>query len=124
MTTYLPCDNPFQIELIQSIKNASTSEDVVRLEKIMKSYLNQLQTTYHHRQHGWSDDLGRWHPDESLKKLQNYYYKTLLYSNNVKHIIDKKREKIQRKCAHEWQYDPTDRDERTHYICIHCKKWR
>ena len=123
-TPLISSENPFQIELIQSIQHAQTPSDVIRLERIMNSYLNQLKTKHHHRQQGWSEARGRWHRNENINKLQQYYWKTLRDCDDVKEAIDNKRDKIQRECTHKWEYDPTDRDERTRYICALCGKWR
>ena len=120
----VPHDHPFQVELVQSIQNAVTPVDIIRLEKLMTSYLNQLQTNHHHHHQGWSEAMSRWHPNLSLHKLEQSYWSRLKDSDNLKCAIDTKRDENQRVCIHKWEYDPSDRDERTRYTCAHCGKWR
>ena len=64
-----------------------------------------------------------WHPDGHIDKLRKKYWRALSEIHYLKHIIESKQNVMEELCQHAWEYE-ADRDERTHYTCKHCGKYR
>ena len=118
-------DNCLQtINMEALIAEIRQGADVIVLEQKMFKYLESLGSTHHHFEAGWSQLLGRWHPDMSHRKLQQHYWNVYAETNRLETVVNQKRTEMEQQCEHVWEKDWANRDERSRYMCKSCGKSR
>jgi len=102
-----------------STVNLPTSpKDWTETEKVINIHLKTLQLS-----RGVQGRVLMWHTDENIDKLRQKYWRALSEIHHLQHIISQKETAAEQSCEHVWEYE-ADRDERTHYTCKNCGKYR
>lgn len=112
-------------------KESLSIQDVVDLEHAFQNILRHHKSNECHKHLGYSEYFPRY-----LEKMSDASNPAILY-NLRKHmharqrqcfdlqkIISEREKIIQSNCDHEWEYDTTERDERSRYVCTKCNSFR
>lgn len=104
--------------LLQNVSSVPAADLITKTEKTINTYLKTLTT-----EHGVHGRVLMWHPDENITKLRKKYWRGLSELHHLKHIISLKETAVKESCDHDWEYE-ADIDDRTHYTCKKCSKYR
>lgn len=114
----------------QALVNPS-GEQIVELDIAMMIILRSHSVEKEVKNAGYSVRYPRYQnsyplrsPQEELSILQDHYNARCRDLSKLRRLIEKKQVAIERSCAHEWQYDETSRDHRSHYVCKICGSYR
>tara|TARA_B110000908_G_C10249857_1_gene451270 strand:- start:919 stop:1302 length:384 start_codon:yes stop_codon:yes gene_type:complete len=112
-------------------KESFEKQDVIDLEHAFQNILNHHKTNECHKHLGYSQSFPRYLEKMSdasnptiLKDLKQHMYAREHQLYGLRKIISKRREAIETICDHKWQYDTTERDERSRYTCVKCNAFR
>lgn len=116
-------DNAWQT--ILDLKNTN-NPNVIELEQAMMVYLHHMNTEQIHKDAGYSTRLPRYnlYQQQSLQHLMEHQQARIHQVNALKKRIRQVEEDIQRTCEHVWEKDWNNRDDRSHYDCKKCGKFR
>lgn len=104
----------------------TTPFDVIELEHAMLIFLHLADTEKIHKDAGYSQRLPRYslYQQQSLQHLRKHQQARVHQVNALKTRIRQVEENVQRTCEHVWEKDWNNRDDRSHYDCKKCGKFR
>ena len=112
-------------------KQTLSHQDVINLEHIFQNILKYHQSNECHEKAGYSKSFPRYLEKMSdtrnkniLDQLTQHLHAREYQLDKLRNIIYERRKIIQRECTHEWEYDTTERDERSRHICHKCDAFR
>ena len=112
-------------------KESLSNQDVVDLEHAFQNILRHHKSNECHKHLGYSEYFPRYLENMSdienptiLKQLTQHLCAREKQLFMLRNNICERRRVIESKCIHDWQYDTTERDARSRYICFKCNAFR
>jgi hypothetical protein len=120
-------DRIFDFKTIES----PSSEQVVALDHDMTFVLRHHNVEKHCKLLGYSKRFHRFNdsyehltPKEELKMLRDHFWARSHQLDELKVLMNKKKEAIRKSCDHNWERDWEDRGHRSHWECKKCGAYR
>lgn len=108
-----------------------TPEQVVTLDHATTSVLRHHHVEKHCKEFGYSRRFHRYNeqydhltPKEELKILSEHYWARSIQLDELKVLMNRKKEAIRKSCDHNWVRDLNDRGHRSHWDCSKCGAYR
>lgn len=108
-----------------------SSQDVRDVDHAFQNILKYHKSNDCHQQAGYSQYFPRYLEKLSdvenpniLKQLIHHKYVREYQLEKLRNIIFDRRKAVESMCNHDWQHDPTERDDRSRYACIKCNAFR